>query len=579
MALDQVAASARASASAEELSRSHLYAVVGNSIHGIDEIAVVAAPAAGLRVALIEVTATPPSHRLHKDSLTSRRVVLLRWPPRQSPGKSHVEPVLTSVSRDAALWDMNEVLRQNMLLRSSTAAASSAVAQVAERGSKEAEKKTLRSFQDMLGDLKNGRIPPPSGVSYNQLKKEVGVLVKAAQELQADDVLVHSRIESLLQKRIRDKNLDGLLALQASWQQASPEAAIANDANDAADTAGGGEVDQAASEEAAAAGDAADDGSEGEGAQADPADQDEWAEGAVEAMQKASAQLERKSAEAREKRKKQKVGGLDFQLDLEGGTIELKLGDESALEDLASKLTKALLTGVVGGAEQSEKGVDSSSEDGASDDPEDKPKKSAEQQQAMDGVTSNVAASSGAADGAEDDESAESDEGSKTADLMARWRQALESRLKDSAAELGEGVDISDGSDQKFQVHFVKLDEAALDNAEGGLQGLMQQMLQQQQQQLNLGEEDVAHNFQTIDLQDLQGFQDLDLQGLNGIEGAEEGEMPMGQEGLAALVRAAKAALESGGESMFTADSFREGSAAEGDSEEETGESEDMTAL
>merc|ERR1719277_2514087 len=112
---------------------------------------------------------------------------------------------------------MNQVLHHNMLVRTGTAVGSEAIRKAAERGSQEAKKVTLKAFQDMFAALKTGRAAPPPGVSYQQLKKEVGVLVEAAQELQADDVLMHSRIESLLQKRIRDRGLDGLLALQARW--------------------------------------------------------------------------------------------------------------------------------------------------------------------------------------------------------------------------------------------------------------------------------------------------------------------------------------------------------------------------
>merc|ERR1719277_15865 len=112
---------------------------------------------------------------------------------------------------------MNQVLHHNMLVRTGTAVGSEAMRKAAERGTQEAKKVTLKSFQDMFAALKTGRALPPPGVSYQQLKREVSVLVEAAQELQANDVLMHSRIESLLQKRIRDRGLDGLLALQARW--------------------------------------------------------------------------------------------------------------------------------------------------------------------------------------------------------------------------------------------------------------------------------------------------------------------------------------------------------------------------
>merc|ERR1719401_635793 len=141
--------------------------------------------------------------------------------PRQH-GSGQVEPVLAMVSRDAAVWDINEVLSHHMLLRTPVRGNRqqqvSAGGAAPKRGGQTVQKE-LHSFQEMLMDLKASRIPLPPGVTFARLKREVGVLVASTKEIQDDDVLLHNKIESLLQQRIREKGLDGLLSLQVAWRR------------------------------------------------------------------------------------------------------------------------------------------------------------------------------------------------------------------------------------------------------------------------------------------------------------------------------------------------------------------------
>jgi len=219
-----------------------------------------------------------------------------------------VEPTLAVVSRDAAIWDMNEVLRHHMLLRTPVslarrvAAASAPVVPM---------QKELRSFQEMLQGLKARTISPPPGVSFARLKREVKVLVASTKEIQDDDVLLHGKIESLLQTRLREKSLDGLLALQAAWRLRAK--------SDVDSPAAEPEATSAAETSAKAGGVRMADATE--------TGEKRWTDDAAEAMDHASEALERKAAEVREKTKKQKAGAMEFQMDLEKGTIELHLGN------------------------------------------------------------------------------------------------------------------------------------------------------------------------------------------------------------------------------------------------------------
>jgi len=191
-----------------------IYAEIGNSLRAADEIAFVGIPSEGLYIAKLEVVATHPAHPRHGQAVASRQAVLLKRSGGSTYESKQVEPVLATVARDAAVWDLNDVLRNHMQLRSPRV-----------RGKAGSESKrspfALRSFRDMLKGLQDGTIQPPHGVRLAQLKKEVRSLIASTKEVQDDDVLVHSKIESLLQVRMREKNLDALLALQAEWQRNS----------------------------------------------------------------------------------------------------------------------------------------------------------------------------------------------------------------------------------------------------------------------------------------------------------------------------------------------------------------------
>jgi len=194
---------------------------VGNSVHAIDEVAILAAPPDSIHVALVEVMATPPSHPRHSTA-TYRKVVLLRRP--TSSESEQVEPVLTTVARDAVLWDLNEVLKHQMKLRNRSRGSKASKASGSRKQQPTSKAQGLGSFQEMLRELKAGLLDLPRGVSLARLKKEVVTLVAAAKEIQDEDVLRHSKIESLLQQRLQEKRLDGLMALQALWRQRGPVA-------------------------------------------------------------------------------------------------------------------------------------------------------------------------------------------------------------------------------------------------------------------------------------------------------------------------------------------------------------------
>ena len=131
----------------------------------------------------------------------------------------------------------------------------------------------------MLQDLKAGRIVPPPGVTFARLKQEVRELVASTKEIQDDDVLLHSKIESLLQQRLREKGLDGLRTLQAAWrrglqgQQGGGSAAAGAEPHKPSvrGRPGGGEAPGRPTEQ----------------------DSEPWADDAAEAMALASAALER----------------------------------------------------------------------------------------------------------------------------------------------------------------------------------------------------------------------------------------------------------------------------------------------
>eukprot|EP00929_Paragymnodinium_shiwhaense_P011640 TRINITY_DN11765_c0_g1_i2.p1 TRINITY_DN11765_c0_g1~~TRINITY_DN11765_c0_g1_i2.p1 ORF type:complete len:1069 (+),score=372.32 TRINITY_DN11765_c0_g1_i2:112-3318(+) len=205
---------------------------IGKGIKAVNELAFIAVrPEDGLRVALLEVGATLSSHPRHHAAQTSgsRKVVVLKRHASASGSttsasvkKQQFEPVLMDVSPDAALWDLNDMLAHNMQLRtpedSSASTRKSAPSSSKPAGLSAAAKAALGSFQSMLRGVKANLLRPPPGVTFARIKKELAVLVKSTNEIHDEDVLLHSKLESLLQQRLRERSLDALIVLQAEWQ-------------------------------------------------------------------------------------------------------------------------------------------------------------------------------------------------------------------------------------------------------------------------------------------------------------------------------------------------------------------------
>lgn len=175
-----------------------------------------------------------------------------------------------------------------------------------------AAKRELASFQEMLQGLKSRTLPLPPGITLQQLKRDVGVLVASTKELQDDDVLLHTKIESLLQKRLREKRLDALIALQAAWRRKHK----APDEGEVGDDVVAPDVTEAK--------------------EAEPA----WAAVAAEAMERASAELEKKGAKVR--------GTQSFDLQLDGqGKVQVHIAkvDVSSMSDVVNRVMAAVRGG------------------------------------------------------------------------------------------------------------------------------------------------------------------------------------------------------------------------------------------
>jgi len=179
-----------------------------------------------------------------------------------------------------------------------------------------AAKRELASFQEMLQGLKSRTLEIPPGITLQQLKREVGVLVASTKELQDDDVLLHTKIESLLQKRLREKRLDALIALQAAWRRNHK----APDEGEVGDDAAASDVSEAK--------------------EAQPA----WAAVAAEAVERATAEMEKKGAKVRAKMKD--MQSFDLQLDGEGKVqVHIAKVDVSSMSDVVNRVMAAVRGG------------------------------------------------------------------------------------------------------------------------------------------------------------------------------------------------------------------------------------------
>jgi len=454
MALDQAAASVRRGEvpvdDASDDEGAFLYVDLGNSILAVDEIAFVAMPPGGLRLALVDVVATPPSHPLHNQATAVQRVVLLQRPTRGQDSSALVEPVLATVSRDAALWDINEVLDQHLTLR----APRRAVPGRARAAPEAAAQTNLASFQEMLQGLKAARIPLPPGVTTAQLKREVAALVASTREIQDDDVLLHGRIESLLQQRLREKGLDALLALQAAWRRRGGDGSESAPAA----AADGGELSGEAPPSDAAAGHSRSGEVSGEDSEAAAVGeggtgQEQWEDAAADAMERASAALEQKSAEVREKRQNlQRImpkAGWEFEMDLQGGTVQLRMPTGSGNAPRGSS---------GGGAQEGGEGTP---------------------QEAVDRM---LEAAMAAASGGSDEDGAQT-QGGLSQELQQAVQNLLQKqnvleKLREEVQELKRGsisTEGGDGNNAKMQVRLIQLDDTNNIEAAGEQ---MQQVLQ-----------------------------------------------------------------------------------------------------
>lgn len=490
--LERVLAMARAN---EDIGREQghaglVYADVGNSLYAVDEIAFIAVPPGDLRVAMVEVAATLPSHPLYGITPESRMVVLLRQLPATTssgaPGTDRIEPLMLAVSRDAAIWDVNEVLGLHMTLRAATstvvgpkaggaAAPQLAAGAGASTTDTEGGAMTLQSFQEILKDLRDGRIGPPPGVSVAQLRKEVEVLVKATQELQDDDVLLYGKIEALLRQKLREKALDGLIALQASWQSSSSSREHQAPSSVPPAVGPAETATQPGSQEGAAGGSASE---PAEGAQ------QPWTDAATEAMDRAAKALEQRSSEAKDKGQQHKKPAVQvMQMDLERGTMQFSFSNKIwSLEDLASQISG-------GGSQQGrlqdlaaqvKEALSNLGADGGLGSADVK-----ELQEAFKGALRGRAKSEGAEEGEDDGANGAAEEGgeaqvlSKFLKQFGKMKEALEEQMQDGDAQGQDG----DGQPKMF---FIPLE--GLEGVDGGAQGNMLQNLLQgmQGQGMNL---------------------------------------------------------------------------------------------
>jgi len=155
----------------------------------------------------VEVLATVQSDPIPGSPPSSRKVVLLR----RGQSRPHVEPVLVEVSQDAALWSMNDVIRQNLRLRDASdesnrrpIRAPASVASQPESG----------NFEDLLQDLRTGLLDFPLGMGADVIRDELWLFFGLLRKFGG---VVTGTFDQLVHRFLHEFHLDTLLSLQASW--------------------------------------------------------------------------------------------------------------------------------------------------------------------------------------------------------------------------------------------------------------------------------------------------------------------------------------------------------------------------
>jgi len=221
--------------------------------------------------------------------------------------------------------------------------------------------------------------------------------VASTKELQDDDVLLHTKIESLLQKRLREKRLDALIALQAAWRRKHK----APDEGEVGDDVVAPDVTEAK--------------------EAEPA----WAAVAAEAIERASAEMEKKGAKVRA------TQSFDLQLDGQGKVqVHIAKVDVSSMSDVVNRVMAA----VRGGGNMASS-IDSGGRESEAQDSD----------EGAEAASEAVATAVGTTDAAEDEAAAHDREGSGGgADEIARTMARMFSEVANvEVANLGD-VEVAD---------------------------------------------------------------------------------------------------------------------------------------
>eukprot|EP00811_Abedinium_folium_P019474 NODE_2841_length_2134_cov_10.116094.p1 GENE.NODE_2841_length_2134_cov_10.116094~~NODE_2841_length_2134_cov_10.116094.p1 ORF type:complete len:620 (-),score=204.71 NODE_2841_length_2134_cov_10.116094:274-2109(-) len=188
------------------------YVDVGNSLLAVDRIVVIASPSDAVRLALIEVSVTLPSRLGVRERRGGEDWVLLLTRPPHAASAPHVEPMLVTVSPDAAVWDLNEVLQQHMVVRPPPAAAAAAAAASAVSAAAVTVAAALTAgAQGHAGLVSAATHAARAAHGKRRGDRETHLSVQK-------EGLMHNTVEALLQDQIREQGLDGLLALQAFFQ-------------------------------------------------------------------------------------------------------------------------------------------------------------------------------------------------------------------------------------------------------------------------------------------------------------------------------------------------------------------------
>jgi len=415
---------------------------------------------------------------------------------------SQVEPVLTTVSRDAVLWDLNEVLKHNMQLRNRTDFKASA------KGGTQSSVRSPKpeDFPHIVRQFCH-ELP---GVTCARLKKEVVRLDEATKEdVQNGKNEASKKTDVLIQQRLRDQCLDGLLALQVVWRMRTNSSLVEDKLETGSDVPAPAPqpmpkpkpkpgrkpspppTTDAASHESTAA----TSGESGKSrkkasrfvdvflhrrrhkhrtlAQSDGEDDEEWADKLAKSLQATSATLEKRSEEIREQQKAlgKGNGNMAINMNLDKGTIEFKVLDgASALQDLAKSFGKDNPDDTDGSASDSFSEVAGTQE---------------EMVRKMAQMVSHAFAS---AQGDASESSGESGESTfDTAGLEEKMKEMtnmLHENIQDAfkshfAKKQGEDDDEEDDGtkkkpDTKIQMHVIKMDE---NGANGGLAEMLRSMM------------------------------------------------------------------------------------------------------